>query len=598
MKLLCHITLTLILATLVGTGAGFADTWALLVGIDDYQDPRISDLSYTVNDVIELHKALTDPKIGAIPKSQVYLMTNRSTGEDLPTHTNVLFRLENLARRVQPEDTFIFHFSGHGMVRGGEQYLLSINSDPRSLTTLASTAIPLERLQQLLKQIRAHQVMLFLDACRNDPETGKGNVDNLLTDALARAFRIEPRRQAGGRIGGSATFYACSLGERAFEWHEKQHGVFSFYLVEGLRGKAANARNQVTLRNLAAHVIKQTQAWSQEHKPPNIHQTPWLVSEGAADMVLATLPEKVVVEELSSLATVEVHSTPPGATVYIDGVQHGRTPATIHIDTGVSGQKTVIVALELEGYVTKRGRVNLRAGHQVPWNAQLDQLPELPLLPERIQGKDDTPMALIPAGEFPMGSDTGEPDEKPRRLIDLNAFYIELYEVTNAHYREFIVATGHRAPQHGWNPQFNIWHDIDFPTELADHPVVNVGWEDAKAYCEWVDKRLPTKAEWEKAARGQQGWKFPWGNTFDAKRCNTHESELRRTLPVYSLADGGSFYGLNHAAGNVAEWTNDVTAEGLPIFRGGSFKTSQSLARCASRRWTSADARWEWLGFR
>ena len=168
----------LLLVMLLFPPVAAGETWALLVGVDDYQDPRISDLNYTVNDVIALYDALIDPQVGGLPKSQAYLMTNRSTGEDLPTHTNVLFRLENLAARIKPEDTFIFYFSGHGMVRQAEQYLLSINSDPRSLTTLASTAIALKHLQQLLKQIQAHQVILFLDMCRNDPEAGKGEEDN------------------------------------------------------------------------------------------------------------------------------------------------------------------------------------------------------------------------------------------------------------------------------------------------------------------------------------------------------------------------------------------------------------------------------------
>ena len=130
-------------------------------------------------------------------------------------------------------------------------------------------------------------------------------------------------------------------------------------------------------------------------------------------------------------------------------------------------------------------------------------------LPKEITSRDGASMMLIPAGEFRMGSDHGLNDEKPVHMVYLDAFYMDKYEVTNAQYRRFVRETGHREPEgrRGFKP----WSDDNFNGD--DHPVVCVKWEDAKAYAEWAGKRLPTEAEWEKAARGGRfGWKYTWGD--------------------------------------------------------------------------------------
>lgn len=214
-KTICFIFIVALILCL--THNSFSDTWALLVGINDYQDSRISDLNYTVNDVTRFRDVLIDPDICAVPRNKVYLMTNNSTGDDLPTNTNVIFRLENLVSRIKPEDAFIFYFSGHGMMREGKQYLLTINSDPRSLTTLTASAIPLETIHELINKVKAHQVLTILDSCRNDPEKGKGDKDNNLTEEFARGFKIKSQNTPDSLPGSTATLYASSVGERAYE---------------------------------------------------------------------------------------------------------------------------------------------------------------------------------------------------------------------------------------------------------------------------------------------------------------------------------------------------------------------------------------------
>ena len=137
-------------------------------------------------------------------------------------------------------------------------------------------------------------------------------------------------------------------------------------------------------------------------------------------------------------------------------------------------------------------------------------------LPKEITGKDGAPLVLIPAGSYPMGVPTGDRDggrdEYPRHVIQIDPFYIDKYEITNGRYLEFVKATNHRVPQNPKNPTRNLWEGIGIPSSLADRPVVNVDWADAEAYCTWAGRRLPREAEWEKAAKGNNDWRFPWGN--------------------------------------------------------------------------------------
>lgn len=170
---------------------------------------------------------------------------------------------------------------------------------------------------------------------------------------------------------------------------------------------------------------------------------------------------------------------------------------------------------------------------------------------------DPVPMVTIPAGEFLMGNPEGKgrADEWPQRSVYLDAFAIDQVEVTNERYLAFVAATGHRNPPtpYGTGPLVSA-------KGIEQLPVVQTTWYDAKAYCSWAKKRLPTEAEWEKAARGTDGRLFPWGNEpATAKQANfDREWEDEKTLyPVGSLSGGDSPYGVKDMAGNAREWVSD-----------------------------------------
>jgi formylglycine-generating enzyme required for sulfatase activity len=225
-------------------------------------------------------------------------------------------------------------------------------------------------------------------------------------------------------------------------------------------------------------------------------------------------------------------------------------------------------------------------------------------------------MVLIPAGEFLMGSDPqkdkdAEEDELPQHTLYLPDYYIAKTPVTNAQYATFVQAAGHKPPSY--------WEEGKPPRGKEDHPVVNVSWHDAMAYCRWLSEvtgrpyRLPGEAEWEKGARGTDGRIYPWRNQWDAQRCNTTEGGKRRTTPVGAYPGGASPYGLLDMAGNVWEWCRslwrpypydpkdgreDEKSGDRRVCRGGSWRDGARLARAACRLRGYPDFRNYILGFR
>ena len=223
-------------------------------------------------------------------------------------------------------------------------------------------------------------------------------------------------------------------------------------------------------------------------------------------------------------------------------------------------------------------------------------------------------MVLVPGGEFLMGSNgdqvrkTADVDEFPLRKVWLDDFYIDVHEVTNAQYKVYVDSMRVKAP-----PK---WVDGNYGIGEDGLPVISVSWDEAAAYAKFVGKRLPTEAEWEKAARGLDGRQFPWGDDFDRTRANNGD----HLTPIMSFPLGVSPFDVFDMAGNAAEWVDgsydsypraagDVLPRDVPdrkevfkgdrrVYRGGSWNTFPKYLRCANRESTSPNKRWVYIGFR
>jgi len=242
------------------------------------------------------------------------------------------------------------------------------------------------------------------------------------------------------------------------------------------------------------------------------------------------------------------------------------------------------------------------------------------------------PMVNVPDGEFIMGTSDAQVSmlmsreewalewydndlfqiEQPQHYVWIPAFNIAAHPVTNEEYHKFVYNSGYRVPK--------SWSGFQYLDDTADHPVTGISKTDAEAFCKWVSDqmgevyRLPSEAEWERAARGMDGRIYPWGDEFDPWRCNTAESSKRGTTPVGVYSPGGnSPVGAMDMVGNVWEWTSTILApypyesedgreeQGMLeryVVRGGSWYYTRKLARCAAREGVLATFTSPALGFR
>ena len=264
----------------------------------------------------------------------------------------------------------------------------------------------------------------------------------------------------------------------------------------------------------------------------------------------------------------------------------------------------------VEALAAPTAKVEPEAKRSVAIAQPMDERPTLarqPLEPE---------MILIPAGEFLMGSNPqkdkhARDNEQPQHTLYLPDYYIAKTPVTNAQYAAFVETTVRDQPQH--------WIAGKPPRGKEDHPVWGVLWYDAVTYCRWLSQVtgksycLPSEAEWEKAARGTDGRIYPWGNQWDAQRCNSEEGGQGGTTPVGVYPEGASPFGALDMAGSVWEWTGslyelypyspgdgleDPKARGDRVVRGGSWFNDKRFVRCAYRNGIRPGNRDVSVGFR
>ena len=234
----------------------------------------------------------------------------------------------------------------------------------------------------------------------------------------------------------------------------------------------------------------------------------------------------------------------------------------------------------------------------------------------------ESELCFIPAGTFTMGSDNDLPNEAPAHKVYLNAYYIGKTEVTNAEYYLFWLENGGTDSEHtpmSYEDAFGTWPEI--AKTKPNYPVIGVSWEAATAYAAWRGMRLPTEAEWEKAARGTMARRWPWGNTFTQRikdatlHANIWKQSGSHLKPVGTYPTGVSPYGAHDMAGSVWEWVADWYSENFyhhspdrnpkgpavgsrRVVRGGSWLNPETFARCSTRFGQHAAIGTSFIGFR
>jgi formylglycine-generating enzyme required for sulfatase activity len=476
--------------------------------------------------------------------------------------------IETFRKQLRPGVVGLFYFAGHGLQVKGENYLVPIGAQIAREQDVEFETVDVRRILGAMEDADNGVNVIILDACRNNP--------------FARSLRSSQRGLAVTQaITGSLIAYATAPGSVAADGSGR-NGVYTSHLLQNMR--IPGLPIEQVFKNVRIGVMKET----------GNKQTPW---------------------ESSSL------------TGHVMLIPAAENPAPVQISQPQGPQVAV------------------------------GSYPQQPQTPSAtIVGNDGAEMVLVPAGEFSMGSDADEidrlpnakredfEDEIPRHRVYLEAFYIDRYEVTNAHFQQFVQATGHRtqAEREGWGyadtgekwekAKGANWRAPHGPgsniTGLEQHPVVQVSHEDAKAYCAWAGKRLPTEAEWEKAARGTDGRVYPWGNQSDWTRLNFCDYNCKRnwkdqaindgyrhTAPVGRYEGGKSPYGAYDMAGNVWEWVTDWYAKDYyknsptrnpqgpasgeqAVLRGGGWNGRALGVRVPHRRGDAPAGRNDLIGFR
>jgi len=469
--------------------------WALVIGNSAY-GAEVSPLPNPVNDATDMAAMLQPLGFDVI----LVLNATRQQMEEA---------LAAFRRQLRPGGVGLFYFAGHGAQVEGINYLIPIGANVEKAVTAQAESVSAEQVLASMTAAGTTFNILILDACRNNPFLSRWPVQVPRGLAPMQAAR------------GSFIAYATAPGAVAADGGGR-NGTYTKHLLRYL----------ATPDLLVEQMFKRVRV-AVEEETGGV-QTPWEASSLQGDFAF-----RPSADARPGLAMVK---EPPRQE-----------------QTGTPG--TAVAAAKPAG-------------------------PRQSELAPTILGKDGAEMVLVPAGEFTMGSAPDDitsllrrhpkangailKDELPKHRVFLEAFYIDKYEVTNARFQQFVQATGYRtqAEREGGGKirtGAKTWAEVPDATwraprgqgssiaGLEAHPVVQVSWHDAKAYCTWAGKRLPTEAEWEKAARGPDGRLYPWGNELDGIKANfcdrncpfewkdaSVDDGYRSTAPVGSYEAGKS----------------------------------------------------------
>jgi formylglycine-generating enzyme required for sulfatase activity len=473
--------------------------YALVVGVRDYRKDELRSLKYAEDDATDLAQVLREGGW-----RNVVLMTAPEAKRDAglaPTADNFRDRFKALLADRTPDDVVLVAFSGHGVrLKGGDDFLLC---PPDARLGDVKTLLPLSELYKELAACKARTKVMLLDVCRAEA----------LPDGSAAELAKPGGPQTVKPPDGVTVFYGCAEGERSLESESLRHGAFFHHLIEGLHGRAAGDKGEVTLAGLAKYVKEATPEAVADEFGPWARQRPQLAGPAADSLVLA----KVV----------------------------GPT------------EKVVVNSLKMR-------------------------------------------LALIPAGKFQMGSPNGEEgrrDDETQHAVEITRpFYLGAFPVTRGQFAAFVKDAGYKTEAEadgaggaGYDAATRSmrvrdatfsWQNTGFK-QTDDHPVVDVSWNDAVKFCEWLSKKegkayeLPTEAEWEYACRAGTTTRYWTGDKDESLKgaANLGDAAFKEQVVGASGAprpwnDGfaftapvGSFkanpWGLHDMHGNVWQWCAD-----------------------------------------
>jgi formylglycine-generating enzyme required for sulfatase activity len=550
--------------------ASAGERYAFLVGVRQYDQTQLNSLRFPEQDVTRLGEVL---QAAGYPKSNLVLMTQTTGAAEtrfLPIARNIRKQLDLLLGEIGAEDSLLVAFSGHGVQFAGEDDSFFCPADAE--LTDRTTLIALGEVYQALSQCKAAVKVLLVDACRNDPVSTLAKSRQVVKlETVEKLVRPDPP-------GGIAALFSCSRGQQSFEHPELKHGIFFNFVINGLSGQADYDEDQeVSLAELELYAVKEVQRFARNKL--DVAQTP---------------ERQGVARGLLNLARINPAAPPPLPIAPV-------TPGQV-IENSL-GMKLVCIAAG-----------DFRMGSTA---ADVSHM-------QRLDSKFTKQYAEV---------------ELPQHAVRITRpFLMGVYEVTKGQFARFVQEQGYRtdaeqpgpdaggfgySPQgkpEGPKPQYS-WRNTGFAYH-DDHPVVNVSFNDAIAFCNWLsakEKReyhLPTEAQWEYACRA--GTQTLYYHDDDPESLHLVANVAAKGKKTFTEPVGQyrlNAFGLHDMHGNVQEWCADVFSAsyykqspavdppgpgtGLQrVVRGGNFEIAPGYCRSANRIGRGPSGRHYALGFR
>lgn len=302
-----------------------ADSWALLVGVSKYQSPQINSLHYPAADATSIRDALVDKTLGGLAADHVRLLTDEEA-----TRANIDAAVDTFLKpSVKAGDQVIIFLAGHGVAKGvgveAKSFLLPTDVKGLTIKALEDSAVDLQALSNRLSELPAAQFTVFVDACREDPTPGRAIRGNTMTDVLGRSVQVIP--QSSDHPVSSVTFYACGVGQRAFEDPNLKHGVFTYWILDGIREGAVPQKpdGAVELGRLSSYVASNVEDWAKKTSANGdfeVDQTPEIVANTQLEGPVILMRVKRPLSDATMAASpprLLVAAYPPSADITVNG---------------------------------------------------------------------------------------------------------------------------------------------------------------------------------------------------------------------------------------------------------------------------------------